>query len=83
MNLINNIYLEQISGAGLTISGEDYSSEKRYSYVVYTMQYDGSMPPEFQKRIDEGESYHSMRSDLMTYNIHISIEKYYNPHLFV
>lgn len=82
MQIINNSDLNYISGAGLIMSGEDKCTEYQYSYVVYTMQYDGSMPPELQARIDAGESYRSMQSDLMTYSIHLSLEKYYNPHLF-
>lgn len=81
MKLID-VNLDQISGAGLKMSGEDYSSQKNYSYVAYTMQFDGSMPPELQARIDSGESFYSMRDDLMVYSHHLALMQFYHPELF-
>jgi len=82
MNIINNVHLNYISGAGLKLSGEDYSSEKNYSYVAFTPQFDGSLPPELQQRIDAGESYHSMRSDLLAYSHYTMIMQAIYPELY-
>ncbi len=82
MQLLNNKHLEYVSGAGLKISGEDHSSTNNYTYIVFTPQFDGSMPPELQARIDAGESYHSMRGDLMAYSHYTLIMKSLYPELY-
>lgn len=82
MKLINKEDLSCVSGAGLKISGEDYSSTDNYTYVVFTPQFDGSTPPELQARIDAGESFHSMRSDLLAYAHYTLIMKAIYPELY-
>lgn len=81
MHLISK-NLDQISGAGLKMFGEDKVSQNNYTYVAYTMQFDGSMPPELQARIDAGESFHSMRDDLMVYSHHLALMQFYHPEFF-
>lgn len=82
MNLINEEDLSYVSGAGLKMSGEDYTSTNNYNYVVFTPQFDGSTPPELQARIDAGESFHSMRSDLLAYAHYTLIMKTIYPELY-
>jgi len=82
MQVIDGLDLSYISGAGLKMSGEDYSSQNNYTYVVFTPQFDGSTPPELQARIDAGESFESMREDLMTYAHYTLIMKTLYPELY-
>lgn len=81
MKLIDK-YLDQISGAGLKMSGEDKVSQDNYSYVVFTPQFDGTMPPELQARIDAGESFHSMQGDLMAYAHYTMLMQLVYPELY-
>jgi hypothetical protein len=83
MNLLNIEETKFVSGAvNMTYTEESKSNFKEYSYVAYTMQYDGSLPPEFQKRIDAGESFRSMQSDMMAYQYHLHVMKSLYPEMF-
>ncbi len=84
MREISGSCLERVSGAAELV----FDVEQRYSIrherneSNITIQFDGSMPPELQARIDSGESYSSMRGTLIAYNLIINNLKAIHPELF-
>lgn len=83
MNLLNIEEIKFVSGATtFNYTEESKGGTQNYSYIAYTMQYDGSLPPEFKKRIDAGESFRSMRDDMMVYQCHLQIMKNNYPEMF-
>ncbi len=85
MRQLDKIYLEMISGAAQMT----FDIEQKYIHYIersepfaITFQYDGSMPPELQARIDSGESWESIRPVLILYNIAINQIRSVYPEMF-
>ncbi|CAB4128546.1 hypothetical protein UFOVP270_9 [uncultured Caudovirales phage] len=83
MHQIDWVHTLQVSGAeGPTASTEHWSIDKTIDCEHWTLTFDGSLPPELQARIDSGESFNSMKSDLMAWNIIIATLRTYHPEYF-
>lgn len=83
MRQLSKSCLRQISGgAELVFDISQRYTTNHYSSVAFTLQYDGSMPPELQARIDAGESYDSMKMDLFVYSLMYEQCKMLYPDLF-
>ena len=80
------LHLEQtsmVSGAiRYEYTEESYTTFREYESVTFTIQFDGSTPPELQKRIDAGESYESMKLDLLVYQHLLYRYRFYYPERF-
>lgn len=64
-----------------------YDEEHHHSFSTtngsaFTMQWDGSLPPEFQARIDSGESFKSMQDDMRDYLMITRTLQFFHPELF-
>jgi hypothetical protein len=84
MNIITDKQVHQVSGGYINISHEHrlINTRTTETRTIFTMQFDGSTPPEFQQRIDAGESFESMQKDLRMYHVIRMMMKRDNPHLF-
>jgi len=84
MNIINNKETHSVSGGYVNLSYENNCKLSRTTEtrIIFTMQFDGSTPPEFQTRIDAGESFESMKADLRMYHTIRHMMKAQNPQLF-
>ena len=76
--------LTQVAGGELTMSYDHKSTHYHYDMpaVTFTLQYDGSIPPEFQTMIDDGASFHDMQPYLMIYQVVLNATKAQYPDLF-
>lgn len=84
MRQIDWIETSQVSGAeGGTGSTEHWSSDKTIQCESWTLTFDGKLPIQLQARIDAGESFDSMRSDLMAWNLIMATLQVYHPEYFV
>ena len=61
---------------------ESYKTFREYESTSFTIQFDGSTPPELQKRIDAGESFDSMKQDLVVYQHLLYRYRFYYPERF-
>lgn len=84
MIILTNNQTHEIAAGYVNISHEHRVSYSRAteSRTIFTMQFDGSTPPEFQQRIDAGESFESMQKDLRMYHVIRMMMKNRNPNLF-
>jgi hypothetical protein len=84
MHQIDWVQTLEVSGAeGATASTEHWSINKTIECEPWTLTFDGSLPPQLQARIDAGESFDSMRSDLMAWNLIMATLQVYHPEYFV
>jgi len=84
MNIITSKQIHQVSGGYINLSHEHklITTRTTETRTIFTMQFDGSTPPEFQQRIDAGESFESMKADLRMYHTIRLMMKANTPHLF-
>jgi len=84
MHNLSKEQIKKVSGAQIVMS---YTSETRnYHYdvpgVTFTLQFDGSIPPEFQAMIDSGASFYDMQPYLLIYQIVLANTRSAYPDLF-
>jgi hypothetical protein len=81
MRYLDKEILKEVSGSAYVTA--DYVSVvtpgiSTYEHMTITFTTDGSLPPEFQKMIDDGASWEQMAPWLTMY----SMIMYHNPELF-
>lgn len=84
MHQIDWVQTLEVSGAEGTPTGstEHWSSNKTIECEHWDLTFDGSLPPQLQARIDAGESYESMKHDLMAWNLIMATLQVYHPEYF-
>jgi len=84
MLLLNEVQVRSISG-GIYINydSDHWSSNKKIEGNPFTIQFDGSLPPEFKARINAGESFESMKNDMRDYLMIVEVLKTFHPEMFV
>lgn len=84
MQILSKKNLREVSGRGLVMDYTHHSSSYQYNLepVYFTLQFDGSIPPEFQTMIDNGASFREMEPYLLIYQAVLHNTKILYPDLF-